>query len=269
MRPHGNAKISARQPSALGVCARCGFLYNNDDLEWQWDWQQGPRLFNLRIQVCEDCHDMPQESGRTIVLPPDPVPIKYPNPEDYVAADNPLSPLGYNVAASFLPAPPQSLGGNIGTLTLNAGVNAAFDGNSNKRAQNSAALAVSNSSFGNTVGKNWNADPSGTSLTLPSTAGAVTHVLASYALYAPSDAKFLNSATGITGFTIDGSSNNSNWTTLSSGATLGTRAEVITGTAASLTYYQYHRLALQGDGISAVAVAQAIFNVADAAANDI
>ena len=115
MRPHGRAQISARAPRALAVCDRCGFMFNHDELQWQWDWQQGPRLFNLRIMVCRTCLDVPQENGRTIVLPPDPVPIANPRPENYAHADNPLSTLGYNVADNFLPPPPQSLGGNIAT----------------------------------------------------------------------------------------------------------------------------------------------------------
>jgi hypothetical protein len=269
MRPHGNAQISARAPRALGVCQRCGFLFNLDDLQWQFDWQQGPRLKNLRIKVCRTCLDVPQENGRTIVLPPDPVPVAYPLPEDYVGADNPLSTLGYNVADNFLPLPRQSLGGNIGNMTLNAGVDAAFNSATNKRAEFCAALAVSNSSFQNTVGKNWSADPSGTSLSIVSTVAVQTHVISSFALYAPNDRKFLNSATGITGFHIEGSSNNSSWTTLYSGTTAGTVGEIITATSTSLLPFQYHRVAIQGDGISAVAIAQAIFNVSDGAPNDI
>lgn len=268
MRPHGHAQISARAPRALGICQRCGFMYNLDALQWQWDWQQGPRLFNLRIKVCRTCLDAPQENGRTIVLPPDPVPVAYPLPENYVAADNPLSPLGYNVADAFLPLPRQSLGGNIGNMTLNAGVDAAFNGVTNKRAQYCAALAVSNSSFQNTVGKNWWADPSGTSITLPSTVAPVTHTVSSFTLYAPNDRRFLNSATGVTGVHLDGSSNASTWTTLYSGTTVGTVGETITGVVAGGAY-QYHRVAMQGDGISAIAIAQAILNVSDAAPNDI
>lgn len=269
MRPHGRAQISARAPRALVVCQRCGFLYNLDSLRWQWDWQQGPRLFNLRIQVCEPCYDQPQESGRTIVLPPDPVPVKYPLPENYVNADNPLSYLGYNVADNFLPQPPQSLGGNIGNMRLNAGVDAAFNGIANKRAEMCAALSVSNSSYQNTVGKNWNADPSGTSITLPSTATGNTHVVSSFTLYAPNDRPFLNSATGITGFYLQGSANGATWTTLYSGTTAGGAGETITANATSGAFYQYHQIAIQGDGVSAVAIAQAVLNVSDAAPNDI
>src|SRR5512141_1028275 len=179
MRPHGRAGISARKPRALGVCERCGFLYNLDMLAWQWDWQQGPRLKNLRKLVCPECYDKPQESGRTIVLPPDPIPVQFARPENYALADNPLSPLGYNVRNLFDPLPQQSLGANIGTMTLNGGVNAAFDGNPYKRAPMSAGLSVSLSSYQNWVGKNWNADPSGTSLTLSSTVTPNSHVVSS------------------------------------------------------------------------------------------
>lgn len=267
MRPHGRAQISARSPRALGICQRCGFMFNLDVLQWQWDWKQGPRLLNLRIKVCATCLDTPQENGRTIVLPPDPVPVTYSLPEDYAGADNPLSPLGFNVADNFLPIPPQSLGGNIGNMTLNAGVDSAFNGNANKRAEMSAALSVSLSSFRNTVGKNWAADPSGTSLTLPSTTAVQTHVVSSFTITAPNDARFLN--TGATGFLLQGSANNAAWTTLYQSTTAGTIGESITAVTTAGAAYQYHRIALQGDGVSAVYIAQATFNVSDAAPNDI
>lgn len=267
MRPHGRARISSKYPQALGVCDRCGFLYNHIDLEWQYDWKMGPRLFNQGILVCPTCLDKPQPSGRPIVLPPDPVAVEYARPEAYALADNPLSPLGYNVAASFLPQPLQSLGANIGNMTLNAGVNAAFDGVTNKRAQYSAALVVSNSSFQNTVGKNWNTDPSGTTLTLPSTTGTIQHIVSSFSIYAPNDAPFLNA--GATGFHLDGSNNNATWTTIYSGTTVGTIGETITVTTTGTTPFAYHRLALQGDGFSAAVIAQLVLNVADAAPNDI
>jgi hypothetical protein len=267
MRAHGNAQISMRAPRALGICDRCGFMYNLNDLQWQWDWQQGPRLFNLRILVCEPCLDIPQESGRTIVLPPDPLPVINARPENYAAADNPLSYLGFNVRNSFTPIAPQSLGGNIGTMTLGAGVEAAFDSNSNKTATQSAALAISNSSFTNWVGKNWNADPSGTSVTIASTVAPNTHSVSSFTLTAPNDAKFLNA--GATGYHLDGSADGVNWTTIFSGTTGGTVGESITQNTTSAALYQYHRIAIQGDGFSRVCIAQAVLNVSDAEPNDI
>ena len=269
MRPHGRAKINARFPKALGVCYRCRSLYNRDELQWQYDWRFGPRLFNLGVLVCESCYDVPQESGRPIVLPPDPIAIQFASPANYALADNPVSPVGYNVGDRFVPAPQQSLGGNIGNMTLSAGVDAAFDGSTNKRASFSAGLAVSNSSFQNTVGKNWNADPSGTTLTMPSTAGSITHTVSSFTLYAPNDRPFLNSATGITGFYLQGSNDNQTWTVIYSSTTAGTVGEIITATTTSAAAYPYHRIAIQGDGISAVAIAQVVLNVSDAFPNDI
>ncbi len=269
MRPHGNAQISERSPRAVGICDRCGFMYNNDRLTWQWDYRFGPRLFNLKILCCPSCLDVPQESGRTIILPPDPVAIANPRPENYAAADNPASYLGYNVANAFLPNPPQSLGGNIGNMTLNAGVDAAFNGVTNKRAEYCAALSVSNSSFQNTVGKNWSADPSGTSLTITSTVSALTHIVESITLYAPNDRGFLNSVTGVTGYALQGSANGATWTTILSGTTAGGAGETITASTTSESFYQYHRIAIQGDGVSAVAIAQAIMNISDASPNDI
>lgn len=244
-------------------------MYNLRDLQWQWDWLQGPRLRNLMIQVCPTCLDVPQENGRTIILPPDPVPVAFPLPENYAEADNPVSYLGYNPASAFFPQPEQSLGGNIGNMTLNAGVNAAFDSNANKRAEYCAALSVSNSSYQNTVGKNWSADPSGTSLTITSTVAAVTHVVSSFTITAPNDQAFLNSATGVTGYALQGSANGQTWTTIYSGTTAGGAGETITASTTSAAFYQYHQVAIQGDGVSAVAIAQAILNISDAAPNDI
>jgi len=287
MRPYGNAQISERAPRALAICDRCGFTYNHDELAWQWDWLQGPRLFNKRILVCRTCLDIPQENGRTIVLPPDPVPITNPRPENYVLADNPVSALGFNTADNFLPFPPQT--GNIGNMVHNAGVDAAFNisvqssaFNStstvalfapntaplvNKRAEMCAALSVSNSSFQNTVGKNWNAFPSNITVTTPSTVAAVTHVVSGFAAFAPNDQPFLRS--GATGFLFQGSADGANWTTLSSGTTAGTIGETLIVNTTSGASFQYHRFALQGDGISTVAVAGLSIAISDGAPNDI
>jgi hypothetical protein len=267
MRPHGRARINARYPQALGICDRCGFMYNLSDLQWQWDWLQGPRLFNLRILVCPPCLDEPQENGRTIVLPPDPIPVANARPENYVNADNPQSYLGFSPATNSAPVPPQTVAMNIGNLTQGFGVNAAFDGNAEKRAPYCAGLAVSLNSSQNWVGKNWNQDVSGFSLIHPSTVATQTMTISSFTITAPIDAPFLRS--GATSYTLDGSADGQTWATLSSGTTAGTVAESITVTTTSATPYQYHRIALTGNGVSAVAIAQAVFNVSNAAPNDI
>jgi len=285
MRPHGRAQISQSHPRALAVCDRCGFLFNQDDLQWQWDWKQGPRLFNLRILVCRTCLDVPQESGRTIVLPPDPVPIANARPENYALADNPVSPLGFNPAGVFTPT--SSLGGTTGNLIHNGGLESAFSWNGqssavnstsvtglfapqtkplvNKRFATCAALAVSISSFQNTIGKNWNGNPA--TPTPASTVAAITHVVSGFAAYAPSDQPFLR--TGPTGYQFQGSSDGAPWTTLASGTTAGTAGETLTATTSIATAYQFHQFVLQGDGISNVGVAGLSIAISDAAPNDI
>jgi len=282
MRPHGRARIDARRPVALAVCDRCQFLFNHSDLQWQMEWR-GPKLQNIRLLVCQSCYDTPQEQLRTIILPPDPVPIANPRPENYVLADNPVSPIGYNPIDRFTPG--SSLGQNIGTLRQNAGLDGAFaqaplslqsSGTAaftvvtrplvDKPWQASAALSIANSSFQNTIGKAWNGDPTGTTLTMPSTVGLIQNTVSVFTAYAPSDQSFLRS--GATGWLFQGSNDGTSWTTLSSGTTAGTIGETISATPAGGAY-AYHQLALQGDGISHIGVAGLVISISNAAPNEI
>jgi hypothetical protein len=70
----GFARTNATNPQAHAICDRCGFRYNFVDLQWQFDWR-GASLQNIRILVCRDCLDTPQEQLRAIVVPADPTPI--------------------------------------------------------------------------------------------------------------------------------------------------------------------------------------------------
>lgn len=82
-RPHGRAKVDAKNPRAFAICDRCGLLYNHADLVWQWDWR-GNVLANIRLLVCKlTCLDKPFEGYRPLKLPADPVPIKNPRPVQY------------------------------------------------------------------------------------------------------------------------------------------------------------------------------------------
>ena len=82
----GRARTNARSPQAHAICDRCGFRYNHIDLRWQYDWR-GASLANIRILVCEDCYDNPQQQLRAIVVPADPVPIQNPRIQDFVVAE--------------------------------------------------------------------------------------------------------------------------------------------------------------------------------------
>ncbi len=125
LRPHGRAAINAKNPRALAVCDRCGFLYQHDVLRWQYQYR-GPRTQNIRLLVCPSDYDILQEQLRTFILPQDPISISNSRMEDYAGADNPVHTLGYDPANMFNPTAQR--GENIGNLTLGAGVNAAFDG---------------------------------------------------------------------------------------------------------------------------------------------
>lgn len=80
--PTGRGRVSAQNPQALAVCDRCSFTYNHSDLTWQYQWS-GVKLQNLRILVCKECLDVPQPQLKTIVIPPDPLPVLNARPEQY------------------------------------------------------------------------------------------------------------------------------------------------------------------------------------------
>lgn len=73
-RFHGRARVDPSSPRAFAVCDRCNFLFNHEDLEWQYEWR-GDKLQNIRLLVCSKCLDVPFELNRPLHLPPDPVPI--------------------------------------------------------------------------------------------------------------------------------------------------------------------------------------------------
>jgi hypothetical protein len=85
VRPHGRAKVNARNPEAFAICDGCGFLYQHSELRFQLQWS-GNKLVNLRQLNCRRCNDIPQTQLRAIVLPADPMPIMNPRVQNYQAA---------------------------------------------------------------------------------------------------------------------------------------------------------------------------------------
>lgn len=81
-RPHGRASVNPSSPRAWATCDRCGFNNNLEKLSWQYQWS-GPQLRNTRILVCPTCLDKPAQFLKTIILPPDPVPVANARPENY------------------------------------------------------------------------------------------------------------------------------------------------------------------------------------------
>ncbi len=79
----GRARVSPSNPQALAVCQRCGVWHNFVDLTWQFDWR-GAALQNVRLLVCRECLDQPQQQLRAIVVSADPVPIPFALVEPFV-----------------------------------------------------------------------------------------------------------------------------------------------------------------------------------------
>jgi hypothetical protein len=62
-------------------------VYQFSDLKWQMDWR-GAALMNIKILVCSDCYDTPQEQLRAIVVPADPTPIVNARVQDFTLASS-------------------------------------------------------------------------------------------------------------------------------------------------------------------------------------
>lgn len=111
MRPHGRARVDPQNPQAFAVCDRCRMLYNRVDLSWQHQYR-GNSLVNIRLLVCKGCLDTPHEFARPAILPPDPVAIGDPRPDNVAAAEGPPPPnlfVQQLVTRQTLPAPPTGL----------------------------------------------------------------------------------------------------------------------------------------------------------------
>lgn len=89
-----HASIDRNRPSALGNCDRCDMTYLHRDLSWQFQWS-GPRLQNIRILVCPSCKDEPQMQLRTILIPPDPLPILNPRQDQHQLMTQSSTPPGF------------------------------------------------------------------------------------------------------------------------------------------------------------------------------
>lgn len=82
-RPHPRgARTNPRSPRAWATCQRCGFVFNLEKLNWQYDWR-GIKLMPLNVQVDHRCLDEPQRQLGSIILPPDPPSVPNALPEPY------------------------------------------------------------------------------------------------------------------------------------------------------------------------------------------
>lgn len=83
MRLHPRrARVNARRPKAWATSDRNGMIGNLKDMKWQWDYR-GNMIQNTRILVHKDELDKPQRQLGNLVLPPDPLPVRYARVENY------------------------------------------------------------------------------------------------------------------------------------------------------------------------------------------
>lgn len=189
-------------------------------MEWY-----GARVQNTNMLVCDTCMDDLQEQLRTIVIPPDPVPIKNPRPERYRIDNNPISTIGQL----------------IGNLDQAGGLAAAFDGNTNKPGFMCAQRNLPTTGYTNTIGKFWD-------LVGP-------QMLARFSFTAPNDMGF-----GLASYKLQGSDTPVGYTDIYDGICDGaTPGEVVDVTITPTTSYMYHRIAFQGFDSGVVTVAQVKF----------
>lgn len=80
--------VDLSKKGGLAFCDRTGFVCNRADLRKQMRWA-GTGLVWTGLYVHKDFLDIPNPSMKTIILPPDPVPIK--EPRRGVGLDSPAN----------------------------------------------------------------------------------------------------------------------------------------------------------------------------------
>jgi hypothetical protein len=91
----GHAITNPQAPRAFGVCDGCGRWWNLYKLRYQYEWQ-GTKLINTGMRKCSDCTDRPNPQLKARLLPPDPVPVRDPRPENFIASRFDPSPVSGN-----------------------------------------------------------------------------------------------------------------------------------------------------------------------------
>lgn len=72
--------IDVKNPQALGICDKTGFVFMRKDLVRQMEWH-GNALVWTGAYVGRPYVDKPNEQGRSPMLPPDPIPVPQPRPD--------------------------------------------------------------------------------------------------------------------------------------------------------------------------------------------
>ena len=89
--------VDPSNPAAAAQCDRCGRWFNLNSLKFQTEWA-GQRLYNTGALVCTQggCLDVPQEQLRTILIPPDPLPVLNARVPDFAYEEQTVRITEYN-----------------------------------------------------------------------------------------------------------------------------------------------------------------------------
>ena len=166
----GHARTNRRQPTAKGVCDRCGFWYPLSDLRRQFQWA-GASLFDTGYLVCERDLDIPFEQYKVLILPPDPIPRTNPRPDQTTTAP------------ALAGQPPPTTPGNLGFTVYLLGASTPGQYPTTKAAVLADVAALSGiATPGGIVDRSLTISPVNTALQVMGTNGARTWLL----LYNPS-----------------------------------------------------------------------------------
>jgi len=134
----------------------------------------------------------------------------------------------------------------VGNMTASGGLAAAFDGVLETPWAACCRIATSISGYGNTAGCDWGA--------------SVTRTITRVRIFGCPEYEVLALSGAGTSFNLEGSANNSAWTTLGSGSIpFGKSFAVDVLTGFTQTAYRYHRVNFAGNGSNSLGVAEIEF----------
>ena len=82
--------IDVKSPRSVAVCDGCGMWTMHAHSVEKMEDRGGSVPVGTNLYVCGVCDDVPNPYYSKLVLPPDPVPIKNPRPENYALNPEPM-----------------------------------------------------------------------------------------------------------------------------------------------------------------------------------
>lgn len=82
--------INPKDPDSVAVCDGCGRWTMYEHLVEKKEFRGGSVPVGTGLWVCGVCDDVPNPYFSKLVLPPDPVPIAHPRPQDYSTDPTPM-----------------------------------------------------------------------------------------------------------------------------------------------------------------------------------